>query len=119
MKLLKPGAVAPERKDAARAQPGLVCLEWGSFTDDEAARAAAALDKFALGDKVAQRKTGDSYWVYIPPLKTRADADKKVGEVKALGVTDFYVVRTTTSGSLRFRWVCSRRKRPPTIISGS
>jgi hypothetical protein len=92
IKLLKPGTVATDSKDAARTQAGLACLEWGGFANDEAVRAAAALDKFALGDKVAQRKTGDSYWVYIPPFKTRAEAEKKVGEVKALGVTDFYLV---------------------------
>lgn len=93
MKLLKPGAPQPERKDVARPQPGLVCLEWGVFAADEIARATAALDKFALGDKVAQRDAGDSYWVYIPPLKTRADADKKAGELKARGITDFSVVQ--------------------------
>lgn len=93
MKLLKPGTPLPERKNAARAQPALVCLEWGSFAADETARAAAALDKLALGDKVAQRDAGDSYWVYIPPLKNQAEADKKIGELKARGVTDFYIVQ--------------------------
>jgi hypothetical protein len=91
MKLLKPGA--PVRKDAARPQPGLVCLEWGSFAADEAVRAAAALARFALGDKVSQRDAGDSYWVYIPPLKTAAEADKKIAELKTRGITDFYLVQ--------------------------
>ena len=93
MKLLKPGAPQPERKDAASPQPGLVCLEWGAFAVYEMVKATAALEKFALGDKVAQRDAGDSYWVYIPPLKTQADADKKAGELKAHSVTDFYVVQ--------------------------
>jgi cell division protein FtsN len=93
MKLLKPGAPSSERKDAARAQPALVCLEWGAFAADETVKAAAALEKFALGDKVAQRDAGDSYWVYIPPLKTQADADKKAGELKARSVTDFYIMQ--------------------------
>lgn len=93
MKLLKPGAPRPERTDAATPQPGLVCLEWGAFAADEAAKAAAALEKFALGDKVVQRDAGDSYWVYIPALKTQAEADKKAGELKARGVTDFYIVQ--------------------------
>jgi hypothetical protein len=93
MKLLKPGAPLPARKEAARPQPALVCLEWGSFSAEEVARAGAALGKFALGDKVSQRDAGDSYWVYIPPLKTPADAEKKAGELKARGVTDFYIVQ--------------------------
>jgi len=96
MKLLKPGAPAPARTDkgaASRAQPGLVCLEWGAFAADDVPRAAAALAKLALGDKVSQRDAGLSYWVYIPPLKTRADADKKAGELKTRGITDFSVMQ--------------------------
>ena len=96
MKLLKSGAPAPARKGegaASRAQPSLVCLEWGGFTADEVARAAAALAKVAPGDKVSQRESGESFWVYIPPLKTRADADKKAGELRARGITDFAVMQ--------------------------
>ena len=94
IKLLKSGVRASESKGAAtRPSPALVCLEWGGFSAEEAARAAAALATLALGDKVSQRETSDSYWVYIPPLKTKADADKKAADVKALGITDFYVVQ--------------------------
>jgi hypothetical protein len=32
------------------------------------------------------------YWVLIPPLANRAAADKKAGELKKLGVSDFYVI---------------------------
>ena len=85
LKLRKPGT-------AQRMQPTLVCLEWGSFAADDTARAAAALSKFGLGDKLTQRDSGSGYWVYIPPFKTRADADKKAAEVKALGISDFSVM---------------------------
>jgi hypothetical protein len=99
VKLLSPGQPPPaERKDTAAAtasqpQPSLVCLEWGGFTADDVARAAAALGKFELGAKLSQRESADGYWVYIPPLKTRAEADKKAGEVKALGIGEFNVVQ--------------------------
>jgi hypothetical protein len=93
MRLLNPGGREPMHKDAARPQPGLVCLEWGGFAGDEGARAAVALGKLALGDKVSQRDTGDSYWVYIPPMKTPAEADKKTSELKARGVADFYMMQ--------------------------
>jgi hypothetical protein len=96
IKLLKAGAPTPGGRDknaASRPQPALVCLEWGSFSAEDAARAAGALAMLALGDKVSQRDAGDSYWVYIPPLKTKAEVDKKVADVKALGIADFYVVQ--------------------------
>ena len=97
VKLLKSGTQAPaERKDKARAAPplpALVCLEWGGFAAEDVARAAATLAKLDLGDKVSQRESGESYWVYIPPLRTKADADKKRGELKAFGVSDFSIVQ--------------------------
>jgi hypothetical protein len=103
IKLLKSGTLSSGSKDkgaATRPQPALVCLEWGSFGADEAARAAAALAQLALGDKVSQRETGDSYWVYIPPLKTKAEVDRKMGDLKVLGVTDSYVVQDSDQWKL-------------------
>lgn len=97
MKLLKPGAPPAERKGqpaaAPQPLPALVCLEWGGFTADDIPRAQAALAKFELGDKVSQRESSEGYWVYIPPLKTKADADRKAGELKALGISEYSVVQ--------------------------
>jgi cell division protein FtsN len=95
MKLVKPAASTLPRNDTSRAQPTLVCLEWGGFAVEEFAKAGAALDKAGVTDKVSQRETGESYWVYIPSLKTRADADKKAAELRARGVTEFAVMPDT------------------------
>ena len=92
MKQLKPATAAP-RKESSRAQPGQICLEWGGFAAGESARASVALDKAGVGDKLAQRESGDRYWVYIPPLKTQTEVDKKAGELKARGVADFSTVQ--------------------------
>jgi hypothetical protein len=74
------------------------CLEWGVFAGPDVARADAALAGLGLPDALVQRAVADAggYWVYIPPLKTQADIDKKLGELKALGVTDFFVVQDAT-----------------------
>jgi SPOR domain len=96
MKLLK-----SRGKDKAAAalpssppQPALACLEWGSFAAEDAPRAAAALATFDLADKLSQREVSDAgWWVYLPPLKTKVEADRKAGEVKALGIGDLYVVQ--------------------------
>ncbi len=93
MKLLKPGMSAQARKDGVREQAGLACLEWGGFAGDEATRAAAALSKLALGDKVSQRDASAGSWVYIPPMKSQAEVDKKISELKARGVADFFMVQ--------------------------
>ena len=80
-------------KLAAPPRSDLVCLEWGVFAAEDVARAAAALAPLELGDRVMQRDSGEGgYWVYLAPHKVKAEADKKAGELKALGITDFYVL---------------------------
>src|SRR5258706_9038369 len=92
MKLVKPVAPVLPRADASRAQPKLVCLEWGSFAVEESAKAGSALEKLGVADKVSRREFAEAYWVYIPPLKTKADADKTASELKARGITDVAVM---------------------------
>jgi len=99
VKLLNPSVPSPPlRKDMSLAPPRLACLEWGAFAGDDIARAQSALARFDLSDKVAQRAAGESgWWVFIPPLKTKAEADKKAGEARALGVEDLYVVQDNSA----------------------
>src|SRR3990170_3452466 len=95
LKLLKPRSrdKAPAATPSFPPQPALACLEWGSFAAEDAPRAAAALARFELADKLAQRELSDGgWWVYLPPFKTKAEADRKASEVKALGIDDLYVV---------------------------
>lgn len=109
VKLPKPGAPPPAERieksaaGSATPPPSLVCLEWSGFAADDAARAEAALARLGLGGKVSLRQSADSYWIYIPPLKSMAEADRKAGEVKALGVGDFSVVQ----GNSQWRFAIS------------
>ncbi|MDP1717272.1 MAG: SPOR domain-containing protein [Burkholderiales bacterium] len=83
-----PAAAAPGTAPAA-------CLEWGYFAGPEVARADAAIGRLELPQALVQRVVADvgGYWVYIPPQKTKAEADRKIRELKALGVTDFFAVQ--------------------------
>lgn len=83
-------ALAPDM-----APPSAVCVEWGSFVGVEVPRADAAIAALGLPAAAVQRRVsdGDGYWVHMPPLKTKAEVDRKVGELKALGIADFYVVQ--------------------------
>jgi hypothetical protein len=78
---------------AAPAAPA-TCLEWGKFLGVEHARMEAAMARRQL-DHDAQRiavgkKSG--YWVYIPPLRNREHAVRKMGELGRLGLTNYYRV---------------------------
>jgi hypothetical protein len=75
----------------------LACLEWGDFSGTDLTRAAAALSALKLGGKLSQRQIERDigYWVYIPPLRNKAAVNRKVGELKALGVTEYFVIQVS------------------------
>ncbi len=70
------------------------CMEWGEFSGPDLARAAAALSGMQSGVKLSRRQVERDigYWVYISPLKNRASANRKVAELKALGVSEYFIV---------------------------
>jgi len=85
----KAEAPKPETQKAAGA-----CLEWGALLGGDAARAAQALEPLGLGARLTQRRQEEvaAYWVYIGPLANRQAATQKAGELKRLGVDDYFVV---------------------------
>jgi hypothetical protein len=74
-----------------------VCLEWGLFASQEIAQVKTALKTLRLDEKDLTQLDApgkaSTYWVYIPPLKSRQDAQKKVDELKSLGVEDSFVMQ--------------------------
>jgi len=70
--------------------PG-VCYEWGSFGAAALPRAQSALDALALGGRISRIDVAvsTSYWVYIAPLKSKSDMEKKTTQLKERGVTEY------------------------------
>jgi hypothetical protein len=107
VQLVQAGELAPAAKPRAPAKPvppaepksataaPVACLEWGIFAGPGVARAEIALAQLALAPGQVERVVIDAggYWVHIPPLRTRSEADRKVGELRDLGVTEFFVVQ--------------------------
>ncbi len=87
-----PGGV---ETDNAPAETVEGCLEWSPFTAEEAERARAALEGLALGPRLLEATVAvpTGWWVYVPPLKTRQLAERKVVELARLGVKDTYIVQ--------------------------
>ena len=87
---------------AAPAQPAVPqvatvtpsCTEVGNFTAADARRFSDQLASLKLGDKVVQKLTQDvtSHMVYIPPQDGREGADRRIAELRRLGIGDFYVI---------------------------
>jgi hypothetical protein len=102
LKIVPPAKPAPpSAKPAAAPQPQaapapqrLACLEWGSFTLTDYPRAEKTLESLGLGNRLAQRRTEElaSWWVHMPPQGSRQAALRKSGELRALGVQDYFIV---------------------------
>ena len=95
IRLLTPQQVAAlgPAKVAALAD---VCLEWGPLNDADRARALSELEPFQLGKLLTQKRTESSYsfWVYLPAVATRAEADRRAADAKEKGLGDVAVVET-------------------------
>lgn len=84
-----------QNKGALGVQPvPAACLAWGPFTAADALRAREALAALVVDDQVAGREVVGmaSFWVHMPRQKSRADAEKKVAELKVLGVEGYAIV---------------------------
>lgn len=89
---LPPAAARPVSMTGAGAPK---CVEWGSFTLADAPRAEKSLEPLALGARLNQKRTEESagWWVYIPAQGSRPAAAKKAAELKARGVSDYFIVQ--------------------------
>ncbi len=94
IRLLMPEQVSALTRKPEPPKVATVCLEWGAFVGGDVARAGQALEPLGLGPKLTQRTQDDAagFWVYIPPLASRQAATQKAGELKRLGVDDYFVV---------------------------
>lgn len=78
------------------------CLIWRQLPLADADRLAALLAKRFADYKVSQQKViseSNGWWVVIPPLPGKAEADKKAGELLGLGVKEYFVIQ---DGASRF-----------------
>jgi hypothetical protein len=68
-----------------------ICVQWGSFGAADVPKAQAAIDALALGERVRRAEVfvSTSYWVYIPPLRSRSDMERKSSELKERGITEY------------------------------
>ena len=79
------------------------CLVWSDLPAAGADRLAALLASEFPDYQVDRRSaTGDGggWWVYIPPHSSKAEAERKVAELRRLGVSDYFVIQD--AGPSRF-----------------
>ncbi|WP_426074610.1 SPOR domain-containing protein [Janthinobacterium sp. DSP2-3-3] len=81
---------------APAAPPSYACTEVGNFLLADGRRFEAQVAALDLGDRQSRRNVAgqeiSSYMVYIPPQGSKEGADRKAGELKQLGVTNYFIM---------------------------
>jgi len=74
-----------------------VCLEWGEFSGADLKLASIALLALRLGNKLDKRQVEQliGYWVYIPPLDSKAAVSQKIEQLKTRGIEEYFIVQET------------------------
>ncbi len=100
-----PPEIARAEKKVARPEeksPVETCTLLVELPPADADRLESALAESLAG--VAAARTNfpgtSSFWVHIPPLKTKRDAETKAGELKDLGIKEYFIVQE--SGANQF-----------------
>jgi len=81
---------------AAAPPPSYACTEVGNFLLADGRRFEAQVAALDLGDRQSRRNVAgqdiSSYMVYIPPQGSKEGAERKAGELKQLGVTNYFII---------------------------
>jgi len=95
MNAAKVRVVAGGQDRPAPRGPTAQCLAWGPFGPGEADAAREALATLAGAERVVRRELAASaWWVHVPPLRSRAEAQRRAGELRAQGVEGARVVES-------------------------
>lgn len=85
----------------------IACTEIGNFTLPDAARFETELAALALGERQSRHNVPGTdvanYIVHIPPQGGKEGADRKVAQLKALGVQNYFIM----ADSATLRWAVS------------
>jgi hypothetical protein len=82
--------------DAERTDPEELCLLWDHLPAADADRLASSLAEKFAGVRVERRVVaaeGAGAWVMVPPLGSKAEAERKAAEFKGLGVSDMFIIQ--------------------------
>jgi len=96
-----PPASAPEpQPQPSESAAARLCLEVGNFAAAEARKFEDRVAALELGERQVKRNLPgqevSSYIVHIPPQGGRAGAEKKAEELRALGITNFFVLNDSS-----------------------
>ncbi len=89
---------AANRKDevdkVAEKRNGETCQLWGDLANAEADQVERLLGEQFAAFKAIRQTTAETsgYWVFVPPLANRDEANRKTAELEELGIQEFFIV---------------------------
>jgi hypothetical protein len=88
-------AIALSEASVKKQEEIIACLEVGNFSQTELPGFEEKLKQLSLGDRQSQLTVADvaTNMVYIPPLGNKENAEKKAGELRRIGVSEFFIVQ--------------------------
>lgn len=99
-----PEVARPEKKVAKPEEkaPVETCILLAELPPADADRLESSLTESLAGVTAARTNFPDtsSFWVHIPPLKTKRDAEIKAGELKDLGIKEYFIVQESGANQL-------------------
>ena len=80
-----------------------ICLAWAGISPAEASKLEELLAGKFADFRVERQAAGEAaarqWWVFIPPLANKAESERKAGQLRSLGINDYFVVN---DGAQRF-----------------
>lgn len=94
--------VASTLDDEGDKPPVESCQLWNKLSASDADEVERLLAERFSAFKAKRHSASEitGYWVFIPPLASREDANRKVTELQALGVKDYFIVPSSGSSPL-------------------
>lgn len=92
-------AAQAEAKAPEKTAESSACTELGNFTQSEAQRFDAKLAALSLANKATHINVKEvaSHMVYIPPQADKEATEKKAGQLRQMGVTDFFIIQENSN----------------------
>ncbi len=86
----------------AKPQKLVACTEVGDFAPSDTRRIEARLAELSLGERQTRRNIQEiaTHMVFIPPQGSKEGADKKAGELRNMGVNNFFIIQDNS----KMRW---------------
>ena len=95
------------------------CYVVGPFeARDAALKAGSVLEEMKLGfnTRSAEDKSESSYWVFLPPLATRKDAQAKVKELATLGFKEHFITQEAGRDNVISLGVFAQRENADSLL---